>query len=399
MQTSQNLPVTAETTVFDTAAFAATLAPAEIAPSEPANPPLVFQRPKDVRIKQSTIMIVDDEESVVLAIQAHLRHSGFQHLLKVTDATRALTEMRQLAPDLILLDLHMPVHGLDVLASLRRDESFQHLPVIILTSETAQAVRIRALELGADDFISKPVDPSELVVRVRNTLARKILQDQLLMYSKALQSDVLRDDLTQIANRRAFEYELNRRIIEWSRQRTPLSLLLVDVDHFKRINDQVGRLVGDHVLQRVAQHVQFFMRAVDLVAQFGGEELAVILPNTDFDDAKLAGERIRTSIAERVWNGDGHELHITVSVGVATALPGDQPQMIVERADEALCESKRLGRNLTCYHDGHRVSRLESQDLTDAASSWMPDSESSQPSFFTRRPNLESQANEDSGRR
>ena len=178
-------------------------------------------------------MIVDDEESVARTIKKYLQQAGFQNFHMVTDASRVLTDARRENPDLVLLDLRMPIHGLEILETFRREECLEQIPIIVFTGDTASAAKIRALNLGADDFLTKPVDLSELVARVRNTLSGKVIRDQMASYSQLLESDVLLDELTQVANRRAFEYELQRRLIEWKRQRTPLSLLMIDIDFFQ----------------------------------------------------------------------------------------------------------------------------------------------------------------------
>ncbi len=315
-----------------------------------------FSRPSDEQVKQCSIMIVDDEESVARTIKKHLQQAGFQEFMLIIDANRAVTEIRNYQPDLILLDLRMPLSGLQILETLRRDEDLAHIPVIIFTADTAQHIKLKALNLGADDFITKPVDLNELIARVRNTLTGKVIRDQLTSYSMLLESDVLLDELTQVANRRAFEYELQRRLIEWKRQRTPLSLLMIDIDYFKNVNDRMGHQVGDLVLRDVAEHLQMCVREMDLVTRFGGEEFAIIMPNTHSADAQLTSDRIRKSISERTMQFGGSRMQITVSIGVATSMNGDDPKMIISRADQALYESKHQGRNRTCYHNGAKIS-------------------------------------------
>ncbi|MFK7767296.1 MAG: response regulator [Mariniblastus sp.] len=333
--------------------------------SENVNPKNVhrFARPSDDQVHLCNIMIVDDEVSVARTIKKHLQQAGFQKFQIVTDSNRAVTDIRTNEPDLVLLDLQMPLSGLQILEVMRRDAQLEHIPIIIFTADTDPNVKLKALTLGADDFITKPVDLGELVARVRNTLARKVLCDQITSYSLLLESDVLLDELTQAANRRAFDYELQRRLIEWKRQRTPLSLLMIDIDFFKKVNDRLGHQIGDLVLQDVSAQLQLCVREMDLVARIGGEEFAIIMPNTLSGDARVTADRIRKSISEKTMQYGGHRMQITVSVGVATSMNSDDSKMLVHRADQALYESKHKGRNRTYFHDGAKLEAVTNNKI------------------------------------
>jgi diguanylate cyclase (GGDEF)-like protein len=160
------------------------------------------------------------------------------------------------------------------------------------------------------------------------------------------------DSLTGLPNRRSFDDELDRRLAEFRRRGTPLSMLLIDVDLFKRFNDKYGHLIGDRVLRLVAQTLQECTRDSDLVARFGGEEFAVILPDTSSEIANLAAERIRSAIESKEMMIDRQLLKVTVSGGVSQAHEGDVPTTLIERADVALYRAKEAGRNLTYWHDG-----------------------------------------------
>lgn len=174
------------------------------------------------------------------------------------------------------------------------------------------------------------------------------------------------DELTGLANRRAFEQELGRAVALWHRKESPLSLLVIDVDHFKRFNDYHGHQVGDIVLQRVAQVMSSGLREMDFVARFGGEEFAVILPATTQCDALTVAERIRVRIAAEILRHDEKQLRITVSVGVAQALPDEKKAKFVKRADSALYAAKNGGRNCTafCNGDRHRLITPAYDDIT-----------------------------------
>ena len=160
------------------------------------------------------------------------------------------------------------------------------------------------------------------------------------------------DSLTGLPNRRSFDTELDRRIAEFRRKGTPLSIVIIDVDHFKSFNDRYGHLVGDRVLRLVAQTLHETTRDSDLATRFGGEEFAIILPDTMGDVANLAAERIRVAIETNEMLIDRQVLQITVSGGVAYAQQGDVASSLIERADVALYRAKEAGRNRTCWHDG-----------------------------------------------
>ncbi len=318
-----------------------------------AQSPFDFPRSTDEKVRNAHIMIVDDEQTVTRTVRRHLEIAGFRRFTTVVDSAIAVERINRLNPDLILLDVRMqPVSGLEILHWVRRNDATKHIPVIILTGASDTETKIEALNLGANDFLTKPVGTCELIARVRNNLSAKACQDVLAAYSAQLEADILADALTGIANRRAFDYELRRRIIEWNRQRAPLGLLMVDVDYFKTFNDRHGHRVGDLVLRAAAQELQSCMREMDLVARYGGEEFAVILPSTTSAESKRAGERAREKIAQHSFCADGQEMQLTVSVGIANAMNGDDADLLIRRADAALYTAKQNGRNRSYFHDG-----------------------------------------------
>jgi diguanylate cyclase (GGDEF)-like protein len=175
---------------------------------------------------------------------------------------------------------------------------------------------------------------------------------------EAHQKDVLTDSLTTIANRRAYEFELARRISQWERDGTPLILVLIDIDHFKKFNDRYGHSAGDTVLKSVAQTLQNTIRKADLVARIGGEEFAIILPGINFEEAKDVAERMRRLIEAQKCSYEGLHLKVTVSIGFAQLLPGEDSASLTNRSDAALYSSKEAGRNCVHYHDGVTCQRF-----------------------------------------
>lgn len=176
--------------------------------------------------------------------------------------------------------------------------------------------------------------------------------EAMISLRKSHEKDVLTDALTGVANRRAYEFELARRLAQRERDGSPLILMLLDIDYFKKFNDRYGHTAGDAVLQEVAQTLQATIRKADLVARYGGEEFAIILPGISFDEAKDVGERIRRLVESQRVNHEGLMLRVTVSVGFAQLLPAEEAHSLTVRADAALYSSKEAGRNCVFFHDG-----------------------------------------------
>ena len=212
-------------------------------------------------------------------------------------------------------------------------------------------------EDGESESSSETPRPTEKLLDANRRLRERLnsAEATLREQSEELEAVVTQahtDSLTSLPNRRAFDAELDRRIAEYRRKGTPLSIVIIDVDHFKSFNDRYGHLVGDRVLRLVAQTLHETTRDSDLATRFGGEEFAIILPDTMGDVANLAAERIRVAIETNEMLIDRQVLQITVSGGVAYAQQGDVASSLIERADVALYRAKEAGRNRTCWHDG-----------------------------------------------
>lgn len=316
--------------------------------------PFVFPRPNDEQVKNAAITIVDDDAATTVAIRKHLELAGFSNFDLVTDSHTAFDRMKKTRPDLVILDLIMPVSGATILEQIRRCDATCNIAVLTLTSKDDEETRAFLLNLGANDFLVKPVSETELVARVRNTLSSKIAFDLLSLHTAQLQVDALRDPLTGVANRRAFDFEFNRKMIEWERQRIPVSLMLLDIDYFKQVNDTFGHDVGDNVIRHVAETIQASIRSMDLLCRIGGEEFAVILPVSQTDQASQTAERIRKKVADTTLKLPSGDISVTVSIGVAHAKKGDDVSLLLRRADTALYAGKQRGRDMAIFHDGTR---------------------------------------------
>lgn len=299
----------------------------------------------DTPDKLPCLLVVDDQP---INIQALYRIFAPDHrVLMATSGAKALMLCKEDPPDLVLLDVVMPkMDGHEVCARLKEDEATRNIPVIFVTSHTDADEETKGLELGAVDFIAKPVNPAVVRARVRTHLTLKAQSD-------LLRQMVFIDGLTGVANRRCFDERLNTEWRRAARSALPLALLMLDVDHFKRFNDRYGHQAGDECLREVASAIKSGLRRPgDLVARYGGEEFVCILPGTDLDGALAVGVGIEQRVRGlRIEHADSDVSDaVTLSVGVAVSLPdrdGD-PTRLLALADAQLYRAKHSGRGRAC---------------------------------------------------
>jgi len=299
----------------------------------------------DAPDKLPCLLVVDDQP---INIQAIYRIFAPDHrVLMATSGAKALALCKEDPPDLILLDVVMPeMDGHEVCARLKADEATRNIPVIFVTSHTDAAEETKGLELGAIDFIAKPVNPPVVRARVKTHLTLKAQSD-------LLRQMVFIDGLTGVANRRCFDERLE---VEWrraARGASPLALLMLDVDHFKRFNDRYGHQVGDECLRQVAAAIKGgLLRPGDMVARYGGEEFVCILPGADFEGALNIAAGIEQAVRGlQIAHADSDVSDVvTISIGVSMSLPqrdGD-PARLLALADTQLYRAKHSGRGLAC---------------------------------------------------
>jgi diguanylate cyclase (GGDEF)-like protein len=292
------------------------------------------------------VLVVEDNELERLLIRQRLRLESVE-LLEAGSGLAAIEIARSALPDLILLDLSLPdLSGFEVIHQLKEDPATRSIPVIFVSGTASVDAKVRALDLGAIDFVTKPFDPAELRARLRVAFRLKFQQD-------LLEKRAHLDALTGLANRLAMRERLDA---EWSacrRRGTPLSILILDVDHFKRINDRFGHAAGDEALRRVSEALRAVARGSDLVARFGGEEFVLVAPDCDFAGALGLAQRAREQVEALRLAFDAASHALTASVGAATAVAELVPDVVAPecpddllgRADRALYEAKASGRN------------------------------------------------------
>ncbi|TWB20873.1 response regulator receiver modulated diguanylate cyclase [Nitrospirillum amazonense] len=257
--------------------------------------------------------------------------------------------------DFIVISLTlMREDGLRLCSQLRSQEKTRQVPVLLVADETDIDRVAKGLELGANDYLIKPIDRNELMARARTQIRRKRYQDRLRANYEQSLSLALTDSLTGLFNRRYLSAHLPRLLDRGGDNHKPVAALLFDIDHFKVVNDTYGHGVGDEVLKEVALRASRNLRNFDLVARLGGEEFVVVMPDTDLAAGVLVAERLRRRIGETPFNvtTEGGEITVTISVGVAVAAGAQGPDgrmetgdSLLRRADMALYEAKRAGRN------------------------------------------------------
>jgi two-component system cell cycle response regulator len=295
------------------------------------------------------LLLVEDVASLARHVSEAL--SDDFEIRHVADAQLALFEGVEGNYDLALINLGLKnADALRLCAQFRALERTRDLPLMVLAEADARARILRALDLGVNDFVQRPFHIHELKARIATHLRRKAMLDHLRDNLRASIEWALIDPLTGLHNRRALE----RKLDELLARGTQLSLMILDLDHFKRVNDSHGHDAGDDVLRIVAQRLRAALRGDDLLCRLGGEEFAVLMPGTDLATAALVAERARAAIAgEPVLLGDtGLRLAITVSAGLAEAGAGMAPRDLYRLADAALYCSKELGRDRVTAHGG-----------------------------------------------
>ncbi len=290
------------------------------------------------------ILIVDDKPDVRDSMQEFMRRAGFaaESAASVDDA---LSQLRAAPFDIVITDIEFPngAGGLDLTQMVRRD---LRADVIVMTGYSQNYSYEEAVSRGASDFVIKPFRTEELLLRVRRVLRERELREERKRMMEKLQQLAVTDGLTALFNSRHFYSQLELEVDRCTRYKHPLSLLLIDIDHFKDFNDAFGHLEGDKVLVRFSQILRSCLRANDSAFRYGGEEFTVILPETGAEEARTVAQRIRAALeAETFCPPSGQLVSKTISIGVTEYSPVESMDAFVRRADQAMYLSKQSGRN------------------------------------------------------
>lgn len=297
----------------------------------------------------NSLLIIDDspaEREQIKKIVGDARLVGT--IVEANNGIEGLKALLSGRVDLVLCDVVMPtVDGFKFLAMKKTRPEMDDVPVIMLTGKEEVQDKVASFELGANDYITKPFVPEELIARIKVHLRIKNLQDDLRKANTRLEELSNKDGLTNIYNRRYFIDLLDKELDRARRYRSRLSFLMVDIDNFKKFNDTYGHLIGDMVLTEVAHLLQAGLRKTDTVARYGGEEFALLLPETDSKGARAVAERYRVQVQAHKFGSEQEPLRVTISLGVSHyPSPGiETVDDIIRVADDALYQAKRNGRN------------------------------------------------------
>jgi two-component system cell cycle response regulator len=293
------------------------------------------------------ILVVEDREASAMRLCATLEED--QNIRVESDPEEAMVLVRGGDYDLVIVSLSLTsTDGLRFCSQVRSLDHTRHVPLLALVEETDTRRLVRALEMGVNDYLVRPVDRNELVARVRTQLRRKRYADRLRHNFQLSLEMAITDQLTGLYNRRYMENHLASLVEKAVSGGKPVSFLIMDIDYFKSINDTHGHNVGDEVLREFATRVASNVRGIDLACRYGGEEFVVVMPDTDRTFAYMVAERLRQEVADqpfKVSTADG-QIDITISIGVSmTEGADDTPEKLIKRADQALYRAKGEGRN------------------------------------------------------
>lgn len=293
------------------------------------------------------VLVADDDVVSRRLLQVSLTNAGYRVQIAVDGAEALRAFEQQECPRLVVMDWMMPkLDGLEVCRAIRELSPEPYIYIILLTSKGQPEEILEGLEAGADDYITKPFDLQELKARVRAGKRILDLQEQIVSTRELLRIQATHDALTGLLNRRAILEKLEQELARSAREGTQLSVIMADLDHFKRINDTYGHLAGDAVLCEAAQRLQASMRVYDAVGRYGGEEFLVVSPGCGLPEAAEQAERLRRRISEEAVRVPDCTIPVTMSLGVVAATAEvRQPGDLLRLADDALYAAKHSGRD------------------------------------------------------
>jgi two-component system, cell cycle response regulator len=295
------------------------------------------------------VLIIDDSSFALKLAKVRLSKENLE-IITATSGAEGLKLAEIEKPDLILLDVNMPgISGFDVCCKLKTNQDLCMTPVIFLTGSNDTQDKIKGLNVGAIDYVTKPFNTFELKARVNAALRTKRMQDLLIEYANI-------DPLTGMPNRRALMERLRKEWMRVQRHGGVLSFIMADIDHFKQVNDTYGHSVGDEVLQKIAETIVSQCREIDLPARYGGEEFAIVVPDESTEGAAILAERCRQATSDIRINLGDEDVQATVSFGIADIADISSVEALITAADSALYQAKEAGRNQVATNTSEEVT-------------------------------------------
>ncbi len=299
------------------------------------------------KLMAHSILIVDDDTAIMEAVEEYLNILKYD-VKSASNADEALKILDSFKADIVLTDIMM--QGMDGLELTRRIKESFKADVMVMTGYSAAYSYEEAIQAGADDFIFKPFRFEELDLRIKRVLREAELKKERTLLLKELEKLAITDALTGLYNSRHFFSQLKAEIKRYNRYSRALSLLILDIDYFKQYNDTWGHLEGDKVLMGIGQVINACMRSMDTAYRYGGEEFAILLPETKLQKACVVGARIKDSISSTLFEPEpGIKKSVTVSIGATELKDGENFRSFISRTDKALYKSKDSGRNKLTY--------------------------------------------------
>ena len=303
------------------------------------------------------ILIADDSEMTRMILEGRLKQWGYE-VINACDGQEAWGILQKKGrPRIALIDWMMPrLNGIELLKKIRQYIKEPYIYTILLTAKKGKDNLVEAMNAGADDFISKPFDPNILKVRLRAGARITKLQEELIAAREALRVQATHDSLTQLFNRSALMDMMSREISRSIRDQSSIGLLIVDIDHFKSVNDTFGHLVGDQVLKQLSSQMKTCTRQYDIIGRYGGEEFIILLPRCGKQEVLSVAERLRNSISNTLFETTAGPINLSISLGATWVTPSDQEcheEELIRIADEALYKAKNNGRNCTIICEYH----------------------------------------------
>jgi two-component system, cell cycle response regulator len=291
---------------------------------------------------QYEVLIIDDDVDLVAYLKESLERQSYFVSIALS-AERGLKIFYESKPDLILLDIRLPDQsGIEVLHQIIGKAKKERIPIIIISGENSKEIQLNVYSLGVMDFVAKPIDIDLFLMLIRNRFEMKT----------EWQKSIIVDELTGAYNRKHFNLTMKRLMSDYKRTNRTFTLAMIDLDHFKKVNDTYGHLIGDEVLQTFSEIVQNSIRVEDTFCRYGGEEFALFLPNTYADSAQVVIQRIQERFSSREFTAKNEIFHVTFSCGIAEITnPDADADNLVWEADQALYASKHNGRNLTTLYN------------------------------------------------